>query len=208
MNDPAKAATSAHPAAGRFAEAIAAIDRANSEDPNTVTAAGRERSAEVLYSERMTEALSAFCPDASEELRLAARGQHIRRWTMARADYETGRLGYLKWRTALKRYHAVTVGTIMADCGYGEAEIDRVQSLIRKERLKHDPEAQTLEDVICLVFLNHYFGDFAAKHDDGKVVSIVRKTWGKMSERGHEAALKLDLSPETLRLVGAALGET
>lgn len=185
--------------------AIAAIDQANSEDPNIVPLDGRERPAEVVYSERMTTALTEFCPGASEELRLAARGQHIRRWTIARADYEEGRLGYLKWRTALKRYHAKAIGEIMAECGYDQDQVGSTQSLIRKERLKQDADAQTLEDVICLVFLKYYSADFAAKHDRDKIISILRKTWGKMSQRGHEAALSLDLPPAVAALVGAAL---
>lgn len=189
----------------RFARAVAAIDRANREDPNIVLQDGSERPAEVVYSERMSEALSAFCPGASEELRLAARGQHIERWTVVRSDYEKGRLGYLKWRTALKRYHAKAVAKIMMECGYGEGEAERVQSLIRKERLKHDSETQALEDVICLVFLEYYSADFAAKHGRDKTVSVLRKTWGKMSDRGHEAALVLDLPPAVTALIDAAL---
>lgn len=189
----------------RFIRAIAAIDRVNGEDPNTVLLDGRERPAELVYSERMTTALSGFCPGASEELRLAAHGQHIRRWTIARADYEKGRLGYLKWRTALKRYHAEALGQIMADCGYTQDQVGRAQSLIRKERLKHDADAQTLEDVVCLVFLKHYSADFAAKHDRDRIISILRKTWEKMSERGHEAALALDLPAAVTALIGAAL---
>ena len=62
-----------------------------------------------------------------------------------------------------------------------------------------------MEDVVCLVFLQYYFEDFAAKHEDEKVIDIVKKTWAKMSAEGHEAALRLPLSPESLRLIKAAL---
>ena len=191
----------------RFARVIAAIDSANASDPDMIEIGDEDRPAELVYGKRMTEALATFCPDASEELRIAARGQHIRRWTSRRTDYPAGRTGYLKWRSDLKRFHADTLARIMNECGYGEAETARVRSLVTKQRLKHDPDSQTLEDVVCLVFLEHYFEDFAAKHADDKVIDIVRKTWRKMSPRGHEAALALDLSAESGRLVSAAVAD-
>ncbi len=189
----------------RITRVMAAIDLANGEDPNKLVIDGEERPAELVYGERMSEALDGFCPDASEELAIAARGQHIRRWTSKRSDYPEGRIGYLKWRADLKCFHAETIAGIMVTCGYDEQAIQRVGSLVRKNRLKQDPDAQALEDVVCLVFLAHYFEAFAAKHSDDKVIKIVRKTWRKMSECGHEAALALDLPTETGRLVSAAL---
>jgi hypothetical protein len=89
--------------------------------------------------------------------------------------------------------------------GYDDATIQRVQTLLRKERLKRDPEVQCLEDVICLVFLEHYLAAFATQHDEVKVLDILRKTWTKMSPRGHEVALTLPMSPEARRLVEQAL---
>src|SRR5205823_865318 len=127
----------------------------------------------------------------SEALRLAARSQHIRRWTMPRSQYPMTRAGYYQWRTMLGRFHAEEAGRILRDVGYDEATIGRVQSLLRKERLKSDPETQTLEDVICLVFLENEYVEFAGRHEDTKVIDILRKTWRKMSPRGREAALAL-----------------
>ncbi len=65
------------------------------------------------------------------------------------------RIGYLKWRTALKHFHAELTEKILLDAGYDATLIDRVQSLIRKEQLKQDEAAQALEDVICLVLLEN-----------------------------------------------------
>jgi hypothetical protein len=189
----------------RYDQAIAGIDAANGDDPNRVAVDGVEEAAEVVYARRMSRVLDRLYPDASEALRLAARAQHIRRWTSPRSDYPEGRVGYLKWRTDLKHFHARTVGEILAACGYGEDEIARVQALVRKERIKQDPEAQALEDVICVVFLEDYFADFAPKHDEDKVLDILRKTWAKMSPVGHKAALTLDLPPEAGRLMRKAL---
>ncbi len=175
----------------RFDAAIAAFDAANAADPNQVRAADRDWPKELLYARQMSEWLDRFAPDASEALRLAARCQHIRRWEIPRDAYPRDRVGYLKWRTELKHLHARIAGEILAELGYGDATIDRVRSLLRKERLKHDPEAQTLEDVVCLVFLENWFADFAAQHEPDKVVDIVAKTWKKMSPAGHEAALAM-----------------
>ena len=82
---------------------------------------------------------------------------------------------------------------------------ERVRQLLRKKALKKDPETQTLEDVICLVFLEGYFTDFARKHDEGKLINIIQKTWAKMSARGQEVALQLDLSPDDRALIEKAL---
>jgi hypothetical protein len=189
----------------RFAAALAAIDAANAEDPGHETVAGKRVPKELAYARRMTAWLGRLEPEASEALRLAIRAQHIRRWTVPRDGYPMDRQGYHRWRTALARFHAETAGAILQKAGYDAATIERVGSLIRKERLKSDPEAQTLEDVACLVFLENYLADFAGKHDEAKVVDILRKTWRKMSKRGQEAALTLDLKPAGRRVLDRAL---
>src|SRR5262249_54707636 len=180
----------------RLAAALAAIDAANACDPNTIEVDGRREPAELIYGRRMSEMLAGMAPDASEHLKIAARGQHIERWTSPRKSHPDGRAGYLAWRNALKAYHAKRLGEIMTAAGYGSDDIARVGSLVRKERLKLDAEAQMLEDVVCVVFLAHYVGSFMAKTDDDKLAGILAKTWHKMSERGHRHALNLKLPPE------------
>jgi hypothetical protein len=182
--------------AARFAAALARIDAANAEDPN-----GKE----LLYSRRMTAWLERLVPDASEALRLAVRAQHIRRWTIPRSRYPMDLAGYKQWRTTLAAFHAETAGAILREVGYDDATVARVQALLRKERLKLDPEAQNLEDAACLVFLENYFAEFARQHDEEKLVGIVQKTWKKMSEVGRAAALELELAPEVRAIVERAL---
>ena len=193
----------------KFRSAIEAFDQANAADPNPVEAGGKQWPKELLYAHQMSEWMDRFAPDASEALRLAARCQHIRRWDIPRDAYPRDRVGYLKWRTELKNMHARIAGEILAGIGYDEDTIARVQSLLKKERLKHDPEAQTLEDVVCLVFLENWFADFAKQHEPDKIVEIVAKTWKKMSPAGHEAALAMahKLPGDALELVQRALGE-
>lgn len=192
----------------RFAAATAAFDEANAADPNIVEADGRQWPKELLYARQMTEWMDRFSPNASEALRLAARCQHIRRWEIPRDAYPRDRVGYLKWRNELKNMHARIAREILGRVGYDEETIGRVQALLKKERLKHDPEAQTLEDVVCLVFLENWFADFAKQHDPDKIVDIVAKTWKKMSPAGHEAALAMAhrLPGDALELVQRALG--
>ncbi len=190
--------------AERLREALARFDQANAEDPNRECVDGVEQPRELVYAQRMTEALERIAPDAAEAVRLAARCQHIRRWTVPRDTYPDGRDGYRRWRADLARFHAETAGAILRDVGYCDDTIARVGALLRKERLKADPEVQLLEDVACLVFLQHYLPAFAPRHDEEKLAGILRKTWRKMSARGQTAALRLDLAPSLRELVKLA----
>ncbi len=191
-----------------FVKALALFDKANSEDPNKVFINGESQPKELLYSLRMSSCLKRFAPDASDHLQLAARSQHICRWVIPREKYQSGRDGYRRWRTDLARYHAETAGEILRKVGYKEDFINRVKSLLRKERLKKDSEVQILEDVICLVFLEYYFAEFSAQHNEEKIVDILRKTWRKMSVRGRDMALTIKLEPALQRLVEKALSVT
>ena len=180
----------------RLARVVAMIDAANARDPATIEIDGRREPAELTYGRRMSATLARMAPAASEHLRIAARGQHIERWSSPRASYPDGRIGYLKWRNDLKQFHAARVGQLMAAAGYGADDIARVGSLIRKERLKSDVEAQAIEDVACVVFLEHYLDDFMKKTDRDKLAGILAKTWNKMSPLGHAHALRLALPPD------------
>ncbi len=191
----------------RFDAAIALIDDANRQDPNMIATEDGERPAELIYSQRMSEMLARTYPQASEALQLAARAQHLKRWTLPRADFEMDRKGYNAWRAAAKHMHAEEVAELLVSAGYEAQEIERVQALIRKARAKHDDEAQAVEDVACLVFLEHYFNAFAAKHDDEKLIRILRKTWVKMSGKAQDAALKLPLDKTAVSLIEQALAE-
>ena len=189
----------------RLTAVLAAIDAANARDPNQIETGGRREPAELVYGQRMSLTLARMAPDASAHLQIAARGQHIDRWTSPRKSYPDGRIGYLKWRKDLKDFHAGRLGEIMAAAGYGTDDIARVGSLVRKERLKLDVEAQMLEDIVCVVFLEHYIDGFMAKTDREKLADILAKTWAKMSPLGHEHALRLALAPDIPRLLEQGL---
>ena len=180
----------------RFTAAIERFDALNAQDPH-----GKQ----LIYAQRMTQWLDKLAPDSAEPLRLAARSQHLMRWQIPRSSFPMDRPGYLKWRTTLYDFHADRAAEVLRDVGYDEATIARVRSLIRKQDLKVDPEMQLLEDVICLVFLENYFAEFARDHDEQKLIRILQKTWKKMSPRGHEAALGLELGERERDLIARAL---
>ena len=189
----------------RLDEALRRFDEANAEDPNQELVNGRPLPKELIYGQRMSTRLASFAPHAPEPVKIAARAQHIRRWEVPRDSYPEGRAGYLKWRTDLHKRHADITAAIMKDVGYEDDAIERVRTLLRKRGLKTDPDVQLMEDVICLVFLEHHFHDFAQKHDEKKLVPIVQKTWAKMTAGAHEAALALAYAPEDLAVIRKAL---
>ncbi|NJB72820.1 hypothetical protein GGR42_003311 [Saonia flava] len=192
-------------ASEKLVAAFKYFDEANSKDPNKETYLGKEYPKELLYAIRMTQKLQDFVPNASEALQLTARCQHICRWEIPRDSYPMDRVGYLKWRQDLKKFHAKKASEILEKVGYDDEIINKVAFLLEKKQLKKNHETQTLEDIICLVFLEFYFEDFAKKYSEEKMIDIVQKTWRKMSNNGQEAALKLPLSKDSLDLISKAV---
>jgi len=190
----------------RHEQAIAAIDAANADDPNTLVWAGDVRPKELLHAELMTRWVRRLDPDPSEAQLLAARAHHLRRWALPRDEYPDGRAGYLRWRKDLNRRHRSDVAAILADLGYDPVEVARVQEIVGKVALASDPQVQTHEDALCLVFLQTQFTELADRLGDDKTVEVLRRTLAKMSPRGRSEALELGLSPRERGLVERALG--
>jgi hypothetical protein len=182
------------------------IDAQNAQDPNIEIYQSQSHPKELLYSKRMYDKLMAFEPNASEAIQIAAKAQHICRWKMPRELYPMDRVGYLKWREDLKKFHAKTTATILEKVGYDEEFIARVSFLIEKKLLKKDAGTQLLEDVICLVFLEFYLEPFVEKHSTEKMKNIILKTWNKMSDKGHQQALTINYSADNLQLITEAIG--
>ena len=195
-----------------FDKSMALIDAANSEDPNQEAADGKDWPKELLYSHRMTDMLLRYTPDADDAMKLAIRSQHIQRWKSRRDAYPMDRIGYLKWRKDLYKFHAQTAAELLAQAGYGEDVIARVKQAVAKIDIKNNPDTQLLEDVTDLVFIEHYMLEFVNKHPDyseDKWLDIVRKTWNKMSAAAQQFALSGNVRlPEPLvPLIKKALGE-
>lgn len=194
-----------------YQAAIAAIDQANAEDPHQEMAEGIAYPKELLYAQRMSEMQERYAPDASEAVKLAVRAQHIQRWKIPRGNYAMDRIGYLQWRTTLYKFHAKTVGHLMQEAGYDETMIARVKAIVSKKGIKSNPETQLMEDVVDLVFIEHYMDGFATQHPEyaeAKWLDIIRKTWHKMSPLAHEFALagKIKLPEALLPLILKAIG--
>lgn len=200
------------PESDRYLRAVELIDAANREDPNRETAAGETWPKELLYGRRMNDMIERFAPEADAAMKLAVRAQHIRRWESPRSDYPMDRKGYHQWRTALYDFHAETAGTLLEQAGYDPDTIDRVKQAVGKKALKRNPDTQLLEDVAALVFIEHYMEAFAASkpdYDEAKWITIIQRTWRKMSPQGQEFALSggIRLPEPLMPLIQKALAD-
>ncbi|KAF5879195.1 putative glutamyl-trna synthetase protein [Botrytis fragariae] len=193
-------------AAENYEAAITLIDEAHALDPTISTINGESIPYELHYAQKMTHYLSLRAPNASPILKVAIRAQHFRRWEVPRSSYPMTKPGYLNWRTFLKKRQADLASAICVGCNFTSEEAEEVARLIRKEDLKKNEETQILEDVACLVFLDDQFDAFEKGHDEEKIISILRKTWGKMSEEGHRLALQIPMSDTSKSLIQKALG--
>jgi len=190
----------------RFERAKLAFDQLNGLDPVTEPVDGKPMPRLVVQADRLSRWIERLEPNPSEPLRLAARCQHVERWKIARDEFPPGRVGYLQWRTKLARFHADRAESVMRGAGYEDDVIDAVRRIVTKQNLHSNPDSQTMEDALCLVFLEFELDAFLAKYpDEERAVEILRKTWKKMSPRGRQAALALSLAPRAKKFVEAAL---
>lgn len=192
-------------AGSKYELALRSIDEAHAKDLKTIFLDGKAQSSELHYSQKMSKFLEKRCPDASEILCFAVRAQHLKRWEVPRDSFSMDRKGYLMWRTYAKKRQAKLAHQICLTSGYSVEDSDRVAALIRKENPNKDEETQVLEDVACLVFLDDQFEEFEKQHDEDEIISILRKTWAKMSGKGHELALDISMSDRAARIVAKAL---
>jgi Domain of unknown function (DUF4202) len=185
----------------KFEAALLRFDEENSRDPNLENGQPRE----LLYAKRLTNWVLRMCSDASEELRLAARCQHLCRWQIPRDSYPMNRIGYLQWRSSLKKFHAEKAGKILLEIGYDDETVRRVRDLILKKNFPDDPETRVLEDALCLVFLESQFAALAAKTAEEKTVNALKKSWQKMTGAARAEALKLSYGSHEKALLERAL---
>jgi hypothetical protein len=189
----------------RFEAALRRFDEENARDPNVEAVEGISHPRELLYARRLTDWVLRLCPDATEELRLAARCQHICRWEIPRHSYPMTRAGYLKWRADLRKFHAQKAGEILRELGYGDDVIRRVQDLNLKKDFPNDPDGRVLEDALCLVFLQYQLAELAAKTAEDKTVNALQKSWQKMTDAARAEALKLNFGLREKALLERAL---
>ncbi|HLV64484.1 MAG TPA: DUF4202 domain-containing protein [Polyangiaceae bacterium] len=189
----------------RFEQAVAALSAVSAADPNQEMVNGVSRPRELVQTERLVAWIARLSPEASEALRLAAFSQHVGRYRVPRSTYPEGRVGYLRWRTDLAKRHAATARAVLTQVGYDEATIAAVERINLKRNLRLDADVQTMEDALCLSFLEHELAPFASEHEPEKTIAILQKTWRKMSPRARELALTLELPALARDLVARAL---
>jgi hypothetical protein len=193
------------PDTARFRAAIGAFDRLNAEDPNQEIIDGRPHPRELVQAERLTAWVMVLAPEASEQLRLASRCQHLCRWMIPRDRYPMTRSGYHEWKNELKRFHAAKSGEVLRGVGYADPFTQAVQNLNLKKNFPADPEARVLEDALCLVFLQFQLADLAARTEEAKVINALQKSWKKMTDRAREIAVGLNYSASERALIEKAL---
>jgi len=188
-------------------KAFKLFDAYNKQDLRNFTWEGVTEPQEYFFAVKLHEWVLKLDPDATEELLLASRSQHIGRWEIPREDYPEGREPYLKWRKDLALHHAAIAGRLMKEAGYSEETSERVKQIILKQRIKVDADVQTMENALCLVFLQLQYEDFRKKYEQEpeKIINILRKSLLKMDGHGHQFALKLPYSENGLELIDEAL---
>lgn len=191
----------------KLEKAFTLFDAYNKKSPETIFWENQAFPSEYFYALKLYEWVKKLEPQASESLLLASRAQHIGRWEISRKSYPEGRVGYLKWRSDLGKFHAQTASELLKEAGYDVETIKRVREIIQKQRLKTDEDVQTIENALCLVFLQFQFDDLIEKVTEEKMIDILRKTWGKMSEPGRKHALDLEFSEAGSALIKKALSE-
>ncbi len=189
-----------------YARARALIDDAHAADP---TRGPDGRAAELIYAEHMEAWVARLVPEATPLLRLAARCQHLERWSVPRASFPLDKAGYHAWRRSLYTKQAEHARRLLMQASVPITEAADVATWVSKTGLKTNPGTQALEDAACLVFLENEIAHFAAQHADyprEKFVDILKKTWRKMSPRAQELARGLALPPGIAALVHDAVG--
>jgi hypothetical protein len=189
----------------KLEQAFSLFDAYNQQSPEKIVWEGKEYPSEYFYALKLHEWVIKLEPNAPESLLLASRSQHIGRWEIARQAYPEGRVGYLKWRSDLGKFHAQKSAEILNEVGYDESEIKRVREIILKQRIKLDDDVQTMENALCLVFLEYQFDALIEKLSEEKMIDILGKTWAKMSDPGREAALALQYNEAGMKLLHKAL---
>ena len=188
-----------------YARARTLIDAAHAGDPHQ---AADGRPAELVYADRMEAWVARLVPAAPVLLRLAARCQHLERWSVPRNTFPLDKPGYHAWRRSLYTKQAERAHALLLAAGVSTAEAAEVATWVSKTGLKTNAGTQALEDAACLVFLENEIKDFAAQHAEyprEKFIDIIRKTWRKMSPGAQAAALALELPAAVASLVRDAL---
>lgn len=191
----------------KILEALTIFDQINSQDSNILVFQNEKYPKEILYANWLTHWIEKLNPIVSDSLRLASRCQHLKRWAIPREQYAIGLKGYMQWKKELLNFHAEESEKVLISLGIERTLIERVKVINLKKDIKNNPEVQTMEDALCLVTLEFQLEDFSLKHDDEKIITIIKKSWVKMSEPAKILAKSIPYSDRVLKLVLLAIQE-
>lgn len=189
-----------------YEAAVAAIDAANSADPTSISVRGHQLPLAFAHGRLAAEWIVSLHGSDDDLLLLAARAHHLRRWELPRTSYPEGRAGYLAWKRDQRQRHATDVAALLEAAGYSPAEIERVQALVRRDRLATDAGSQAVEDAACLVFLETQLADLSRRLDHDLLISVLRKTARKLSPAGAAAIADIPLGAAERAVLAEALG--
>jgi hypothetical protein len=185
----------------RLAEALAAIDDANADDPNIIVIAAHHAPLAQAHGQLACGWVSRLHTDPPDEWLLAARAHHLRRWEVPRNSYPPGKLGYQRWKKDQRRRHAADVADILQRAGYNADSIERTQAIIRRDNITTDEGSQAVEDAACLAFFETQLAHVASTLQPDHVADVLRKTLRKMTEQARTAARGLPLEPRFHALI-------
>jgi hypothetical protein len=180
----------------QYKTAIDLIDKVHNQDPTSDTIDGVKIKAELLYSNRMLSVLEKVAPDASLELKLAAKCQHISRWSIPRATFSMDKKGYYQWRAAIMEHQLSVTTSVLKQAEINDQRIEIIVDALKNKADKTNLNASIIEDTACLTFIKWYLVPFAGQFDAVKAKIILQKTAGKMSERGLGLLPEMELSEE------------
>lgn len=177
-----------------YLKAIELIDAAHREDPVIED----NEKAELLYSNRMLEVLTTVAPDASAELKLAAKVQHMQRWGVPRNTFSIDKKGYYLWRAAVMEHQLSVSTSLLSRAGVSTESIEIVVDALKNKNDKTNANASVIEDTACLVFIKWYLTEFIGQFDKEKAQNILVRTAKKMSAHGLSLIPQLNLHPSVL----------
>jgi hypothetical protein len=180
------------------------IDKVHSEDAKQETDGEIVYPAELLYSKRMLSILDMVSPGSSYAMKLAVQCQHFQRWGVPRSDYPYDRRGYHQWRRAAMEYQLQLTQALFSRIDMDEEDIQWIVTALREQENKRNPDGRIIMDTECLVFLKWYMTPFSAKHENEKVLDILKKTMLKMSSNGVSLISNLDLPISTKQMLEQA----
>ena len=133
-----------------YENARRAVDAIHARDPKRD---GDGLPAELSYADAMEAWVARLVPEATPLLRLAARCQHLERWSVSRDRFPEGRAGYHQWRQFLYGVQAELAARVLREAGITETEAAMAADWVAKKGLMTNPGTQALEDAAILVFL-------------------------------------------------------